>query len=127
MVTKQKSIINRILKNTKRPLSRDEILVKGREYLPRLGSATVDRFIKQMCENFELVGLSFPGQPTRFELPAEKEHPHFICRVCEKVFDLDIPMRLPKVTLPDGFHLFGGEVVYSGTCPKCDSKAIKVS
>ena len=122
MVTKQKSIINRILKNTERPLSRDEILVKGREYLPRLGSATVDRFIKQMCENFELVGLSFPGQPTRYELPAEKEHPHFICRACEKVFDLDIPMRLPKVTLPDGFKLSGGEVVYSGNCPKCDSK-----
>ena len=122
MVTKQKSIINRILKNTERPLSRDEILIKGREYLPRLGSATVDRFIKQMCENFELVGLSFPGQPTRYELPVEKEHPHFICRVCEKVFDLDIPMRLPKVTLPDGFNLSGGEVVYSGTCPKCDGK-----
>ena len=122
MVTKQKSIINRILKNTERPLSRDEILVKGREYLPRLGSATVDRFIKQMCENFELVGLSFPGQPTRYELPAEKEHPHFICRVCEKVFDLDIPMRLPKVTLPDGFNLSGGEVVYSGNCPKCEGK-----
>ena len=122
MVTKQKSIINRILKNTERPLSRDEILVKGKRVSPRLGSATVDRFIKQMCENFELVGLSFPGQPTRYELPAEKEHPHFICRVCEKVFDLDIPMRLPKVTLPDGFNLSGGEVVYSGTCPKCDGK-----
>ena len=122
MVTKQKSIINRVLKKTERPLSRDEILVKGREYLPRLGSATVDRFIKQMCESFELVGLSFPGQPNRYELPAEKEHPHFICRVCGKVFDLDIPMRLPKVTLPDGFNLSGGEVVYSGNCPKCDGK-----
>ena len=122
MVTKQKSIINRILKNTERPLSRDEILVKGRDYLPRLGSSTVDRFIKQMCENFELVGLSFPCQPTRYELPAEMEHPHFICRVCEKVFDLDIPMRLPKVTLPNGFNLSGGEVVYSGTCPKCEGK-----
>ena len=122
MVTKQKSIISEILKNTEGPLSRDEILVKGREYLPRLGSSTVDRFIRQMCENFELIGLSFPGQPTRFELPAEKEHPHFICRSCDRVFDLDIPMCLPKVTLPDGFDIFGGEVVYSGTCPKCDGK-----
>ena len=122
MVTKQKSIISKILKNTEGPLSRDEILVKGREYLPRLGSSTVDRFIRQMCENFELIGLSFPGQPTRFELPAEKEHPHFICRSCDRVFDLDIPMCLPKVTLPDGFDIFGGEVVYSGTCPKCDGK-----
>ena len=127
MITKQKSIIYKILEEAGRPLTREEILNQGRTELPRLGSATVDRFIKQMCENFELVGLSFPGQPTRFELPAEKEHPHFICRVCEKVFDLDIPMRLPKVTLPEGFYLSGGEVVYSGTCPKCDGKAIKAS
>ena len=122
MLTKQKSVINRIFKDTERPLSRNEILVKGREYLPRLGSATVDRFIKKMCENFELVGLSFPGQPTRYELPSEKEHPHFICRACGKVFDLDIPMSLPKVTLPHGFNISGGEVVYSGTCPQCDVK-----
>ena len=122
MLTQQKKSLLSVLKESRRPLSRDEILVKGRVYLSKLGSATVDRFIKQMCENFELVGLSFPGQPTRYELPAEKEHPHFICRACEKVFDLDIPMRLPRVTLPDGFNVSGGEVVYSGTCPKCDGK-----
>ena len=87
-----------------------------------LGSATVDRAIRKMRDNLQLVGLSFPGQPTRYELPAEKEHPHFICRACEKVFDLDIPMRLPKVTLPHGFNISGGEIVYSGTCPKCDVK-----
>ena len=122
MLTQQKKSLLSVLKESRRPLSRDEILVKGRVYLSKLGSATVDRFIKQMCENFELVGLSFPGQPTLYELPAKKEHPHFICRACEKVFDLDIPMRLPKVTLPDGFSLSGGEVIYSGTCPECDEK-----
>jgi Fe2+ or Zn2+ uptake regulation protein len=125
MLTKQKKSILSVLRKAGRPLTREEILCLGRKELPRLGSATVDRFIKQMCENFELVGLSFPGQPTRFELPADKEHPHFICRVCKKVFDLDIPMRLPKVTLPEGFHLSGGEVVFSGTCPKCEGRVIK--
>ena len=122
MNTEQRSTILSVLKKSGRPLTRNEILSKGRKRLPKLGSATVDRFVKQMSKDYELVGLSFPGHPTRFELPAEKEHPHFICRVCEKVFDLDIPMRLPKVTLPDGFKLFGGEVVYSGNCPKCDGK-----
>ena len=122
MLTRQKQLIQKILNEAKRPLSRDEVLAIGRKRMSSLGSATVDRTIRKMRENHNLVGLSFPGQPTRYELPAEKEHPHFICRVCEKVFDLDIPMRLPKVTLPDGFKLSGGEVVYSGNCPKCDAK-----
>lgn len=125
MLTQQKKSIISVLKESDRPLTRDELLCEGRKRLPKLGSATVDRFIKEMCHNFELVGLSFPGQPTRFELPAEKEHPHFICRVCQKVYDLDVPMRLPKVTLPKGFYLSGGEVVYSGTCPSCEGKAVK--
>lgn len=124
MNTIQRSAILSVLKQSDRPLTREEILSEGRKHLPKLGSATVDRFIKEMCQNFKLVGLSFPGQPPRFELPAEKEHPHFICRVCQKVYDLDIPMRLPKVTLPKGFYLSGGEVVYSGTCPKCEGKVL---
>ena len=122
MLTQQRQLIDKVFEEANRPLTRDEVLVMGRKWISSLGSATVDRAIRKMCENFELVGLSFPGQPTRYELPAEKEHPHFICRACEKVLDLDIPMRLPKVTLPDGFNLSGGEVVYSGTCPKCDGK-----
>ena len=122
MLTRQKQLIQKILNEAKRPLSRDEVLAIGRKRMSSLGSATVDRTIRKMRENHNLVGLSFPGQPTRYELPAEKEHPHFICRACEKVFDLDIPMRLPSVTLPDGFNVSGGEVVYSGTCPKCDGK-----
>lgn len=122
MLTQQRQLIDKVFEKANRPLSRDEVLVIGRKWMSTLGSATVDRAIRKMRENFELVGLSFPGQPTRYELRAEKEHPHFICRACEKVFDLDIPMGLPMVTLPEGFHLSGGEVVYSGTCPKCNGK-----
>ena len=119
MKTPQRKTLYKVLRASDRPLSRAEILDLARMEMPRLGSATVDRYIKEQTRNFQLVGLSFPGQPTRYELPSEKEHPHFICRVCEKVFDLDIPMRLPKVTLPVGFQQTGGEVVYSGVCPAC--------
>lgn len=122
MNTEQRSTILSVLKQSGRPLTRNEILSKGRKRLPKLGSATVDRFVKQMSKDYKLVGLSFPGHPTRFELPTDKEHPHFICRACEKVFDLNIPMKIPRITLPDGFNVSGGEVVYSGTCPKCQVK-----
>ena len=119
MNTRQKQLILKILTQSERPLSKREIISTGRKYIPKIGPATVDRIIRNMREKSELVGLSFPGQPTRYELTSDKEHPHFICRVCEKVYDLDIPMIIPKVNLPQGFKVLGGEVVYSGTCPKC--------
>ncbi len=120
--TQQRAAIQLVLEEARRPLTRDEILCLGREKCLRLGPATVDRFIRQATNNFQLVCVDFPGQPKRFELPADTEHPHFVCRECERVFDLPIMMKLPEVKAPPGFQVTGGEVIYSGTCPECGKR-----
>ncbi len=120
--TRQREVILEVLKSAGRPLTREEILKYGRQEIPRLGSSTVDRAIRELSGNFLIVGVEFPGQPRRYELPAESEHPHFICRKCDCVFDLPIAMRLPTITAPKGFLITGGEIIYSGTCPECLKK-----
>lgn len=121
--TEQREVILSVLKETDRPLTREEILTHGRERLPRLGIATVNRAIREMTENFEIVGIEYPGQPRRYELPVEREHPHFICRMCDRVFDLPVSMQLPSIEIPKGFVVTGGEIVYSGRCAECSKKA----
>ena len=118
-LTRQREAVDQVLKEAGRPLTRDEILREGRMIVERLGPATVDRHIREMTESFQLIGLEYPGQPKRYELPAEREHPHFLCRECNRVFDLPVVMRLPEIKAPSGFLVTGGEVVYSGTCPDC--------
>lgn len=120
--TQQREVILSVLKEAGRPLTREEILSSGRQQIRRLGSATVNRAIREMTETFQVVGLQFPGQPRRYELPAESEHPHFICNTCDKVFDLPVAMQLPDVHAPKGFIVNGGEVVYFGKCPECSKK-----
>ena len=117
--TEQRGVILSVLKETDRPLTRKEILERGRRQLPRLGVATVNRAIREMTEKLEIVGVEYPGQPRRYELPVGKEHPHFICRTCDRVFDLPASMQLPSVKVPEGFVVTGGEIVYSGTCAEC--------
>ena len=117
--TRQRKAILGVLHEAGRPLTREEILQQGRQRLARLGSATVDRTIREMTDQFDLIGVEFPGQPKRYELPSAAEHPHFICRQCEQVYDLPVAMRLPKITPPEGFSITGGEIIYSGICPEC--------
>lgn len=122
-MTRQREVILDVLREAARPLSRDEILRLGRQHIERLGSATVDRAIREMRAEFYIVGVEFPGQPRRYELPAESEHPHFICRECDRVFDLPIAMQLPEIKAPKGFEITGGEVIYAGRCPDCRQKS----
>ena len=117
--TRQREAIFDVLAEAGRPLTREEVLRQGRRKVPRLGSATVDRAIRELVRERRIVGVAFPGQARRFELPAEQEHPHFICRVCDRVFDLPVGMELPPVNPPPGFEVTGGEVIYSGRCPDC--------
>lgn len=117
--TQQRKVIMTVLKEAGRPLARQEILKLGRQTLPTLGVATVNRAIREMTEKLEVIGIQYPGQPCRYELPAEGAHPHFICRTCNRVFDLPVSMQLPPVDAPNGFIVTGGEIVYSGTCAEC--------
>ena len=121
--TQQREVILSVLKEAGRPLTREEILSLGRQSLPRLGAATVNRAIRAMTAAFQVIGVQFAGQPRRYELPAPSAHPHFICRSCERVFDLPIAMQLPKISPPKGFLITGGEVVYSGKCPECRTQS----
>ena len=120
--TKQREVILGVLRDAGRPLTREEILRLGRQKIERLGSATVDRTIREMTDQFHLIGLEYPGQPRRYELPAGAEHSHFLCRECGRVFDLPVVMKLPEIKAPAGFQVSGGEVIYSGTCPECGKR-----
>lgn len=123
-ITKQRSAIFKVLQQTDRPLSIDEILAAARAEYPKLAERTVFRHLKELTRESKLVRLNFPGQPNRFEIPSGLHHPHVICRDCQKVFNLEheTPNLSASYPAPAGFELDGEEVVFFGRCKVRDCK-----
>jgi Fur family transcriptional regulator, ferric uptake regulator len=117
--TRQKESIDRAFRRARRPLSPGEVHALAVEETPTIGLRTVYRRIRELVEEGRLVGIDYPGQPPLYEMVAGRHHPHFICRSCQKVFDLEVDV--PDVTIkpPKGFLVDGQETIFYGLCPQC--------
>ncbi len=91
----------------------------ARERLPSIGFATVSRAVNALLDERFLVPLQYPGQPVRYEKISAKEHPHFICTKCSRIFDLDCPMPAVAVPKLKEQTITGYEIVFFGLCEKC--------
>lgn len=117
--TKQRSILEEVLRHAERPLSVEEIHQIGRRELARLGIATVYRFVKSEVESGALVAVELPGNDTRYELSGLHHHHHFRCDDCGRVFDLPGCSSVVDPEVPESFVVRGHEVLLYGSCSDC--------
>lgn len=117
--TRQRQAILSALTQADRPLGPGEILDLSQQLVPRLGIATVYRNVRELVESGRVRVVLLPGSPDRYELAGKQHHHHFLCRQCDRVFELeDCTDDFDKVT-PYGFHLERHEVTLYGLCAGC--------
>ena len=66
------------------------------------------------------------GSPARFEIRVGDNHHHLICRICNRMLDVDCAVgSAPCLTAADdaGFEIDEAEVIYWGRCPECVATA----
>lgn len=119
--TRQRDAISQVIEETSGPLVVEEIHQRAKKSLPNLGIATVYRALKLMLESRQVQQVNMPSGETRYESAHLGHHDHFECRICHRVFDLDIcPLKLKNGTrLLGGFLVEGHELTISGLCEKC--------
>lgn len=117
--TAQRRAIRNALVDADRPLSPREVLDLAQGDVPTLGIATVYRNLKSFVEEGWLTAVDLPAEPPRYEVAGKKHHHHFMCRRCDRVFDLaGCPGNLQSV-VPTGFSLEDHDVVLYGRCEAC--------
>ena len=86
-----------------------------------IGIATVYRALKQGVEDGILTEVELQqAGPVRYERTGLEHHHHFLCSVCERVFDLIGCVGDLDRLLPGSFRMSGHEVLIFGTCSGCE-------
>lgn len=119
--TKQQEAIERTINASKRPLSPGEVLARARRASDSLSLATVYRTLKRLEAAGSIARVEIAGQPSRFEShrAASLHHHHFVCRGCDRVFDIPGCAHGVEGLAPRGFTVESHEIVLFGVCDKC--------
>lgn len=120
--TQQRRAVETVFHREKRPLSPAEVFELARQSVPSIGLRTIYRQLRDMADQGIVVGVDYPGQPLRYEWVSNAHRTHFICRQCDRVFDLQIEVPDVPVAAPPGFVVTGQETILYGVCEACNQR-----
>jgi Fur family transcriptional regulator, ferric uptake regulator len=120
--TRQRDAIRSSLIDAGRPLSINEVFNVARKKVAGLGIATVYRNLKALQAVGQAAQVEIPGQPPRWETAPLKHHHHFLCRKCNKLYEVvSCPEDLNRL-LPKGYIMENHELLLYGQCNLCAQK-----
>ena len=122
--TKQREAILRLLRNTRSHPTVDQIYDEVRKDIPNISKGTVYRNLKILREVGEISELNLNGTVSRYE-GNQKNHYHFRCEKCGRVFDLDEPVNRElneNVVKRTGFKVLYHQLEFRGLCRDCQEK-----
>ena len=103
----------------------DEIYADLHNDYPSVSRATIYRILNTMVDGGEILHLSMPKGPDRFDITL-KNHQHFRCLNCGRTFDLDLSELdeiHKKIEDTTGFSVVRSSIVFEGLCPDCNNIA----
>ena len=117
--TRQRGAIRRAFQRTNRPLGTDEVLSVARSEVGGLGIATVYRNIRALVDEGWLAVVELPGVPPRYEINGKPHHHHFVCRACNRAYEVQGCLTSIDTMVPKGFLVEHHSLVLSGRCEDC--------
>lgn len=120
--TKQLQIIWDAVKDDKSHPTADQIYDRVRKKLPNISLGTVYRNLQKLVSDEKLQVL-MRGRSQHFD-PLVECHQHFICELCDRVYDvlIDNQREVKPIKLPhEGFRVTSHQLAFYGICKHCSS------
>ncbi len=117
-VTPQRRAILQAFRGTQdEHLSAEEVMSRANAAVPGISRGTVYATLAELAELGLLASVGNP-EPVRYETNLEP-HDHFRCRLCLRLFDIDLAgVQLAQRTLP-GYTIESVSVQAEGICDEC--------
>jgi Fur family transcriptional regulator, stress-responsive regulator len=103
-------------------VSADDVVEAARGEIGWISVQAVYDALATLTEKGLVRRIQPAGSPARYEDRVGDNHHHLICRVCERMVDVDCAVgHAPCLTAVEdaGFEIDEAEVVYWGRCPEC--------
>lgn len=91
--------------------------------VPKLGIATVYRTINLLLEAGEIHAVPIDANDVRYEPTDRGHHHHFLCHLCNTVYDMHGCSGHMSKLLPEGFEMDDHEILIHGKCAKCKNES----
>lgn len=98
----------------------DEIYTALVKENPTLSRTTVFSSVKLLAEKGLINNINIAADSTRYDTTSLPPHAHFLCRKCNKIFDM--PLDISTLRVPGEFICDSVNVFFEGTCPECKAK-----
>ncbi len=121
-VTPQRIAVYKILKDTHKHLTAEEIYSKIKKMFPRISLATVYAILDFFKNKNLIQEVKIKFDKSCFDIRVEPHH-HFLCKKCKKIFDVDIPpCKTLKKKEVDGHMILEFQGYFYGICKWCVGK-----
>ena len=121
-LTPQRMELLRVLSETTRHPTADDLYRHVKRILPSVTQATIHRNLQELVKAGLIAILERTGRPTQYD-PTVDDHHHFVCRRCGRIFDVylshsEYRIDRRKSELGDA-SIDRFEIQFDGTCADC--------
>ena len=102
----------------------DEVYQGVKDHFPSLSKATVYNVLDALKHAGAIRELTIARQAARYDI-ITSPHPHFMCRVCGRVYDVDLPHAVREGDVVDGHQVESVQTYIYGVCAHCRAKELK--
>lgn len=120
--TKAKIFAEEFLKNTKAPVSLNELYTLTKNEFPKTSFSTVFRILNSFEKHGKVNKVDWRERGSRYEWAERPHHHHIVCESCDKVVDVPdelLNFKKEKINKKTGFTINSHSIEMSGLCSDC--------